>query len=116
MALQKTTIYPDENPSPILNQHILKVVVLGNKVHLVKVADDLAIDPPTAIDRHVIWFKQPDPQLLLTLFPGLPQNNNIKAFSLSTLNNIADIIYNNEPEDYVRVDQAYTRAGLPEYN
>lgn len=116
-TLQKTIIVPTADPSTVLDQKILKMVVVVNDSALVEMANNLALKPPTAIDRYVIWYKTPDFSELKKQYPALPEDlTQVKAFSLSTKNKVADIITANETIDYVRIDQSYTKAGLPEYN
>jgi hypothetical protein len=115
--LKKTTICPDQDPIIVLNQKILKMVVISNNPNLVKAADDLAQVPPTSVDRKVIWCKNPNSCDLKKMIADLPDNlDGIQAFSLSTKNKIADTIKQWTFGDYVRIDSAYTDAGLPQYN
>jgi hypothetical protein len=115
MLLQKTVIYPDQDPSGVIGQPILKFVVLGNHPDVVANADQLAQHPVIA-DRAVIWFKI-SPSNLGDSFIGLPANlGNVVAFSCSTLNRVADIINANEDVDLLRIMEAFTNAGLPDFN
>nr|WP_294946413.1 hypothetical protein [uncultured Mucilaginibacter sp.] len=115
MSLQKTVIYPNQNPSGVIAQPILKFVVLGNHPALVTNADQLA-QHPVGINRAVIWFRTL-PGNLNHYFHGVPADlGNVIAFSCSTLNKVADIIYANEDADLLRIMEAYTNAGLAEYN
>lgn len=115
--LQKTTVVPPGNPTSVLNEKIIKMIVVTNDSEFVEKADNLAINAPTAIQRKVIWYKQPDWQQLKQMFAELPYNKvDIKAFSVSTKNKIADVITVNEQADYMRIDEAYTKAGLAEFN
>lgn len=116
MALTKTIIYPDNILEDKLKEKILKMVVLGDKQALVDTADYLAEEPPTNIDRCVIWYKQPNFNDLKTRYPELKNYPDFKAFSLSTTNKVADVLPDNDQEDNARIDAAYTKAGLPQYN
>lgn len=115
--LLKTIIVPTADPLAILDQKILKMVVISNDSALVEMANNLSLKPPTAIDRYVIWYKAPDFVELQKQFSSLPDDlTQVKAFSLSTKNKVADVIKADETADYVRIDQSFTKAGLPEYN
>ena len=114
--LDKTLIIPEDDPNTVVGQPILKMVILGNNQHLAQIANDLALDPPV-VDRRVLWFKDPDMAALRHLFKSLADDlGDVLAFSVSTKDLVADYIRKGEQLDYIRVDQSYTRAGLPEYN
>jgi hypothetical protein len=116
-TLSKTSTIPPASAETVLGMPILKMVILGNYPDSVIKANDLATDPPTAVDRWVLWFQLPNEGELRTLFPALPTDiDNILGFVLSTTNKIADILYKNEPIDYVRIGLAFTNGGLPEFN
>ena len=115
-TLEKTTIIPNGNAIDVLGQPILKIVVLGDDEPLAQIANELAYYPPF-IDRQVLWFKYPIEDELRGLFGNFDEDfDNIKGFSLSTKNVIADYITQGEIADPVRVELSYTRAGLPEFN
>jgi hypothetical protein len=115
--LKKTTVCSNLDSISILDQQILKMVVISDNPTLVKVADDLAQVPPTSVDRKVIWCKNLNSHDLKKMIPDLPDSlEGIQAFSLSTKNKIADTILYWKFGDYVRIDSAYTNAGLPQYN
>ncbi len=115
-ALEKTTIIPDGDYNEILDLPILKLVVIDDNPEITRIANNLAIYPPN-IDRHVLWFKESSEDELNEIFNGLDEDyNNIIAFSVSTINKIADYILYDDTIDMVRVDQAFTEAGKPEYN
>ena len=115
--LEKTIIYPGNNPDPILEKSILKIVVLTDDLGLVKKANNLSLNPPTSVDRYVIWFKEFIANDINVKYPYFPNNlADIKAFALSTKNKVAKVIYKNESTDYVDLDAAFTKAGLPQYN
>jgi hypothetical protein len=116
MTLLKTVIHPDTDPESKLQEPVLKMVILGNKTELVATADYLAEEPPTEVDRWVIWYKNPDMKALKKKFPVLKNMPEFKAFSLSTINKVADVITVNDLEDELRVEKAYTKAGLRQYN
>lgn len=114
---EKTVTHPDQDPDDILNQPVLKMVVLVDDLDLVDIANNLALDPPISVDRWVVWFKDPDDDDMRRRIPDLPPElKEIQAFSLSPMNKVSDIIYRKEKVDYVRVEHAYTKAGLPENN
>jgi hypothetical protein len=114
--LKKTTIVPDGNPKEVLNKKILKMIVLRDNTKLAEFANELAIYPPN-IERWVIWFKNPDENEIVKLFGNLDKDfNKIAGFSLSAKNEIANYILVNELIDILRVEEAYTDAGLPNYN
>ncbi len=114
--LTKTTIVPTGNPNDVLNRSILKMIILHETGDIVQIADDLAKYPPN-IERHVIWFKDPNENEIRELFGDLDSNfNEIAAFSLSTTNVIADYILRNEEIGFARVDEAFTNAGKIEFN
>lgn len=115
MSLQKTVIYPPQDPSGVIAQPILKFVVLGDHPDVVTNADQLA-QHPVIVGRAVIWLKT-SPGNLNHYFHGLPANlDNVLAFSCSTINKVADVIYKTEDADLLRMMEAYTNAGLPQYN
>jgi hypothetical protein len=113
----KTIQIPPASAETVIGKPIIKMVVLGNYPDVVEKANNLALEPPTEVDRWVLWFKQPNESELNVLFPNLPDDiSSIVAFSLSTQNRVADTITTQEEADYVRIDQAYTKAGLPGFN
>lgn len=115
--LQRTTIYPDQDPLPVMEEPILKLIVLSNDMEIVKNADNLAQSDPTSIGRWVIWMQQKDNDMLETLLNEVPNNvDEVVAFALSTVNLVADAILDSEEVDYLRLDEAFTKAGLPEFN
>lgn len=115
MPSNKTTIVPGQDPSGVINSPILKMVVLGNYPDIVTKSDTLA-QSPVIVDRKVIWYQQV-PGNLNDIFHGLPASyGNIKAFSVSTTNTVADKILLDETADNVRVMQAFNRAGLSKFN
>lgn len=115
--LLNTTTVPPEDPTSVLGKNFIKMVVVVDDPGLVTIADNLTINAPTPIKRKVIWYKQPNWQQMNNDFKGLPVNTaNIKAFSVSTKNIVADTINANEEAGYVRVGQAYSKAGLPQFN
>jgi hypothetical protein len=115
--LEKTTIYPDQNPNSVLSKKILKLVILVNNENLVVTADRIAQDTPAGIDRQVIWYKSLNDIDLKTKFPGLPDDlTGILAFSLSTRNKVSDLIRNWSDNDYETIEEAFDNAGLDENN
>jgi hypothetical protein len=115
--LEKTTIYPDQNPNAVLSKKILKLVILVNNENLVVTADRIARDMPSDIDRQVIWYKNLNDIDLINKFPGLPDDlTGIMAFSLSTRNKVSDLIKNWQDGDYERIELAFNNAGLDENN
>lgn len=115
--LSKTITIPPASPETILGKPVLKMVILGYYPNAVDLANELAIEPPTSTDRWVLWFPQPESDQIRTLFPSLQNNySSLLGFVLSTTNKIADLLLVNETIDTVRIDQAYTQGGLPQYN
>lgn len=112
--LEKTITYPENNPDNILAKPIIKMVVLVNDPELVTKANNLSLNSPTSVDRYVIWFKTWDANTLKKKYPYFPNNlKDIQVFTLSTKNMIAKIIKKNESVEYVNLDSAFTKAGLP---
>lgn len=109
MILTKTTTVPPDDPTIILSQPIIKMIVLGDRQAIVQLADDLAQAPPIT-DRHVIWFKAGLPANYQIQFK-VPDLTNVQAFSLSINNTVGDTIRIGENVDEVRIDSAYTKAG-----
>lgn len=119
MPLQKTITHPQEDYHDFIQNPVLKLIVFGDRPDLVKIADDLALDPPTSIDRGVLWLiNGVIPTGLINEASDLSQIDlsQIKAVSVSTKNMVADRILITDSEDYVRVEQAYTKAGLSHFN
>jgi hypothetical protein len=119
MTLQKTVKSPPGSHSEFIQRPILKIVVFGDHEGLVEKADNLSLDPPTSVDRGVLWLVNGTiPPDLVDEVPELAKvdTGQHKAAALSTKNKLADTISLNEPDDYVRIDEAFTKAGLPEYN
>lgn len=116
MALERTIAHPGEDPSGILEMPILKLVVVGDRMSLVEKADYLAGEAAAGVDRYVIWYQEPELEELKTRYPELRGHTDFKAFALSTLNKVADVIDGSDREDMIRLDRAFTRAGLPKYN
>ncbi len=119
MTLQKTVKSPPGSHLEFIQRPILKIVVFGNHESLVEKADNLSLDPPTSVGRGVLWLVDGTiPQDLLNEAPELAKadTSQQKAAALSTKNKLADTISVDEPDDYVRIDEAFTKAGLPEYN
>lgn len=116
-VLQKMIMVPPSNPKTILDQKIIKFIVLVNDESVVVKANNLALDTPANVDRFVIWYKEPDLTNIKKENPSLPNDLSlVTAFTLSEINKVADVIMNSETIDYVRIDSAYTKAGLPEFN
>jgi hypothetical protein len=117
MPLLKTVTQPNPpETEPKFAEPVLKLVVLGNREPLATAADAMAQNPPTNVDRWVVWYKNPDMDALKAKFTELQDKENFKAFSLSTKNKVADIIKSEDLEDEVRVDEAFTKAGLKKFN
>jgi hypothetical protein len=110
MPLTKTITVPPGNPEPTLHLPIIKMVVVVNDENIAQTADDLAQMPPI-IDRQVVWFPNGLPANFQAEF-GVPDLATAVAFSLSPENNIGDVIRQGEIVDDVRMEQAYTSAGL----
>lgn len=126
--LKKTIIIPDDDAtnaegkpklkiSDVVGKPILKMVVLGDSEEVATFASHLAEEPPTAVDRHVIWYKEPDHSALKLLFKNLDDNiEGVLAFAVSTKDIVADYVRAGEKIGYTRIDLAYSRAGLSEFN
>ena len=115
--IRKTIIVPGGNARDVVGKPILKMVVLGNNEQVAKSASRLALYPPTNTDRYVLWFKNPSHSELKQLFENLDEDiSNVVAFSVSTKDVVVDYIRTGETIDNVRLDHAYTKAGLREYN
>ncbi|MCJ8208300.1 hypothetical protein MUY27_01180 [Mucilaginibacter sp. RS28] len=109
LNLVKTLIVPNGDPTTILNQPILKVIVNGNYTDAVSNADTAAIGAPI-VGRHVIWFQNGVPtSLQASLATGSLVN--VQAFSLTVNNHVADRVLTTEDADYVRMETAFDRAG-----
>lgn len=111
MPLTKTITVPPGNPEPTLHlQNTIKMVVVVNDENIAQTADDLAQLPPI-VDRQVVWFQNGLPANYQAEF-GVPDLATAVAFSLSPENNIGDVIRRGEIVDDVRMEHAYTAAGL----
>jgi hypothetical protein len=107
--LRKTLIVPSGNPEPIFASDTIKFVVIGNRTSLVKIADNLAINPPFT-ERAVVWFVNGLPAKYAGMF-GIANPGQLKAFSLSTNNTVGATMSINDIEDYPGVDNMYHQAG-----
>lgn len=118
MALSEKTIICDEFISEdIINDPILKLIVINDEEDFVELADMVAQQDPMGMDRRVIWIKNCDHQSVYDQIPDLSvELNNVKAFSLSTINKAARIIDIDDDINFIRIDEAYIEAGKPEYN
>ncbi len=116
MALTRTVINPPEDPAGILGKEALKLIVLGNREPLVEKADYIAGEMPLGVERYVVWYKEPSFDDLKEKFPELREHADFKAFALSTLNKVADVLDSDDREDYFRLDRAFTKASWPQYN
>ena len=115
--LKKTIIIPGGDANEVVGKPILKMVVLGDNEEVAIIANRLAKYPPTAVDRHVIWYKNPSHAELKNLFSNIDDNiDGVVAFAVSTKDLVAEYVRSGETLDNVRLDQAYTKAGLSEYN
>lgn len=118
MSLLKTVTYPEQPLyviSDVLDELILKMVIIGPYPEFVHKADQLAQDPPI-IDRKVIWLKS-FPEELSNQFIDLPEDTaQIVGFSCSTINKVSKVIFTGEPLDYAILLSAYADAGLPPNN
>ena len=110
MPLTKTITVPPGNPDATLHLPIIKMVVVVNDAALAQLADDLAQFPPIT-DRQVVWFQNGLPANYQAEF-NVPNLAAVVAFSLSPENDIGDVISDDETVDDVRMDEAYTAAGL----
>jgi len=110
MPLTKTVTVPPGNPEPTLHLPIIKMVVVVNDLNIAQTADDMAQLPPI-VDRQVVWFQNGLPANYQAEF-GLPDLATAAAFSLSPENNVGDVIRQGEIVDDVRMEEAYTAAGL----
>ena len=111
MPLTKTTIVPPGNADNVLNQPIIKLIVVMNDPNLAQLADDLAQNPPI-VDRQVIWFQNGLPANFQAMF-NINNLNTALAFSLKIDNTVADVIRDTDnPVDAVRMAIAYNNAGL----
>ena len=110
MSLTKTITVPPGDPDATLHLPIIKMVVVVNDANIAQTADDLAQMPPI-VDRQVVWFPNGLPANYQAEF-NVPNLATAAAFSLSPENNIGDVIRQGETVDFVRMDDAYTAAGL----
>jgi len=86
------------------------MVVVVNDANIAQTADDLAQMAPI-VDRQVVWFPNGLPANYQAEF-NVPNLLTAVAFSLSPENNIGDVIRQGEVVDFVRMDDAYSAAGL----
>lgn len=89
---------------------IIKMIVVVNDVNVAQTADDMAQMAPI-VDRQVVWFPNGLPANYQAKF-NVPNLLTAVAFSLSPENNIGDVIRQGETVDFVRMDEAYSAAGL----
>lgn len=98
------------------------MIVFGEDQKLIEIADQLAQNPSTSVDRGVLYITSgttgPIPTALSTAIPELSQLDlsQVKAISVSTKNKIADKVMQSDTVDYVRISHAYIRAGSSEFN
>ena len=122
MPLPKTITYPQDAIDDFIKKPALKMIVFGEDQNLIEIADNLAQKAPTSLERGVLYITSgttgPIPTALKLAIPELSQLDlsQVKAISVSTKNKIADKVLQGEPVDQVRIDHAYARAGLSEFN
>jgi|GEM_PF-3299793 len=111
MPLIKTTIVPPGDANAVLNQPIIKMIVIVNDPDLAQLADNLARNPPI-VDRQVVWFPGGLPANFQATF-NIDHIDTALAFSLKIDNTVADIITTDDrPVDAVRMAIGYNNAGL----
>lgn len=116
-TLGKTIIVIEDDLETIIDKLELKVIVLGDKQELVSLLNAVSYYTPMGINRFVIWIQNPDYDVLKEMFPLLPDDlYKIKAFALSTINNVAYAMEEEERETLFRADRLFIKAGKSIYN
>ncbi|MBA4410621.1 MAG: hypothetical protein C0397_14515 [Odoribacter sp.] len=114
---ENTIICSTEIPTEILEKTCLKLIVLNQDDEFVNIADSVAQQEPMGFDRCVVWIKDFNFALIKDQLPDLLANqNNIAAFSISTINKVAWIISTTDPVNGPRIDRAFIEAGKNQFN
>ena len=90
MPLRKTVSYPQDAIDNFIRKPALKMIVFGNNYRLLQIADNLAQNPSTPVDRGVIYITSgstgPIPIALTIAIPELSNIDltEVRAISVSS--------------------------------